>query len=67
MLDFDFDSTGYTLPRQFAIIDSGAARAVGRFRPEGVLGYRATNAPDAPLRSSRDQAIEDEYAWRALL
>lgn len=39
-------------------------RAVGLFRQDGPIGYRA--AYDiAPLRSSREEAEADMCAWRA--
>lgn len=41
----------------------GAAVAVGRFRPEGVEGYRARSNPAAPLRATRAEAEADERAW----
>lgn len=50
---------GLTTPR---ILGSDAARAVGRFRPDGPLGYRAKSAPDAPLRATRAEAEADERA-----
>lgn len=37
-----------------------AAVAVGRFKPDGPGGYRAATAPDAPLRETREEAVEDE-------
>ena len=43
------------------VLGSDAARAVGRFRPEGVLGYRAKSVPDAPLRATRHEAEADEH------
>jgi hypothetical protein len=42
------------------ILGSDAARAVGRFAPGGPLGYRARSAPDALLRATRAEAVEDE-------
>lgn len=45
------------------IMGADSARAVGRFRPEGIEGYRAASAPDAPLRATRAAAVEDERAW----
>lgn len=39
------------------------APPVGRFRPEGPLGYRAATAPGAELRATREDAIADEVAW----
>lgn len=44
------------------VIPSDAARAVGRFRPEGPIGYRASNDAAAPLRSTRQAAVEDYIA-----
>lgn len=35
-------------------------RAVGRFDPNGPHGYRAASMPDAPLRSTREEAESDE-------
>jgi hypothetical protein len=45
------------------ILGSDAARAVGRFRTDGPLGYRAKSAPDAPLRATRAEAEQDERDW----
>jgi hypothetical protein len=45
-------------------LGSDAARAVGRFRPEGPLGYKASTMPDAPLRDTREEAVADERAYR---
>lgn len=45
------------------VLGSDAARAVGRFRAEGPLGYRAKSVPDAPLRPTRPEAVSDEAAW----
>lgn len=39
-----------------------AARAVGRFDPDGPAGYRAASAPDGPLRETRAEALADEAA-----
>lgn len=36
----------------------GMARAIGRFRPDGPLGYRAESG--GPLRSTRAEAIADQ-------
>lgn len=44
-------------------LGSDAARAVGRFRPEGVEGYRASSPPDAPLRATRREAEWDELLF----
>lgn len=41
-----------------------AARAVGRFKPQGPDGYRAATMPDAPLRATREEAIDDEVRYR---
>lgn len=38
-------------------------RAVGRFRPEGPLGYRSWSDPDAPLRGTRQEAEADQRTW----
>jgi hypothetical protein len=46
------------------ILGSDAARAIGRFRPEGPLGYRAKSLPDGPLRATRVEAEADERAHR---
>lgn len=43
-------------------LGADAARAVGRFRPEGPLGYRAKYSPGAPLRDSRQEAEADQRA-----
>lgn len=45
------------------VMGSDAARAVGRFNPAGVDGYRAATAPNAPLRRTRAGAVEDERVW----
>ena len=39
---------------------AGLAVAVGRFRPEGVLGYRIAEGPDETLYPTRESAIA---AW----
>lgn len=39
------------------------AYAIGRFRAAGVIGYRATTAPEAPLRATRAEAIADQLAY----
>lgn len=49
--------------RSTRVMGADAARAVGRFRPDGVEGYRAATVPDAPLRATRTAAVEDERAW----
>jgi len=51
-------------PRADVVLGSDAARAVGRFRPEGPLGYRAKSLPDGPLRATRAEAEADERAFR---
>lgn len=45
------------------VMGADAARAVGRFRQAGVLGYRAATALTAPLRATRPEAVEDERSW----
>lgn len=45
------------------VMGSDAARAVGRFNPDGAEGYRAATAPNAPLRATRAEAVEDERVW----
>ena len=45
------------------ILGTDAARAVGRFRPGGVLGWRASTMPDAPLRQTRSAAEADERRY----
>lgn len=47
------------------VIGSDAARAVGRFNPKGPDGYRAASMPDAPLRATRAEAVNDETAYLA--
>lgn len=42
---------------------SDAARAVGRFKPDGPDGYRARSLPDGPLRATRAEAEADELAF----
>lgn len=44
------------------IMGTDAAVAVGRFKVDGPDGYRAATAPDAPLRTTRAEAVEDERA-----
>lgn len=46
------------------ILGSDAAVAVGRFRKEGVLGYRAKSDARAPVRGTRKEAEEDERKIR---
>jgi hypothetical protein len=52
-----------TPPTLRRVMGSDAARAVGRFHPDGPAGYRAATAPDAPLRATRTEAEDDESAW----
>lgn len=47
------------------IAGSDWARAVGRFKPEGVDGYRAATMPNAPLRKTRAEAVDDEVRYRS--
>jgi hypothetical protein len=42
------------------VIGSDAARAVGRFKPDGPDGYRARSLPDGPIRATRAEAENDE-------
>ena len=51
------------LPIGRRVMAADAARAVGRFAPDGLAGYRAATAPQAPLRATRSAAVEDERAW----
>lgn len=44
------------------VMGLGSAVAIGRFNPDGVIGYRAKTMPDAPVRATRAEAIEDERA-----
>lgn len=48
---------GYKIP-------SDATYAVGRFRPDGLLGFRARDVyvENAALRPTRDEAIADVVA-----
>jgi hypothetical protein len=46
------------------IMGSDAARAIGRFNPDGLDGYQAASAPNAPLRATREEAVDDERVWR---
>lgn len=46
------------------ILGSDASVAVGRFRKEGVLGYRAKSNIDSPIRQTRGEAEEDERKIR---
>ena len=52
-------------PRCDHVHGSDWAVAVQRFAPGGPTGYRATRAPGAPLRPTRDQAIADQCAYYA--
>lgn len=45
------------------ILGSDAARAVGCFRPEGPIGYRAKSLPNGPLRATSAEAEADELAF----
>lgn len=45
------------------VMGADSARAVGRFNPSGIDGYRAATLPDAPLRTTRAEATEDERNW----
>lgn len=40
------------------------AIAIGRFDPNGVIGYSARFLPNAPLRDTREKAMNDACAWR---
>lgn len=44
-------------------VGSDGAVAVGRFRPSGIAGFRARTMPNAPVRRTREAALEDERAW----
>ena len=46
------------------IMGSDAAVAIGRFRKEGVLGYRAKSDVNSPIRETRREAEEDERRIR---
>jgi hypothetical protein len=46
------------------VVPSNATRAVGRFDPDGVKGYKATNMENAPLRATREEAVADWIAAR---
>jgi hypothetical protein len=65
---FDGDEDGplgwrrWTLRAPARVIPADAARAVGRFQPEGPSGYRASNVEDAPLRATRAEAVADYVA-----
>lgn len=53
--------------RHGRVLPADAAQAVGRFRPEGPLGYRAKSVPDAEVRATREEALADEIAhWEAI-
>jgi hypothetical protein len=45
------------------VLGSDAARAVGRFRPDGPVGYQAASVPVAPVRETRAEAEHDERVW----
>jgi hypothetical protein len=45
------------------VIGPDSARAVDRFSPDGPSGYRAATMPNAPLRATRLEALDDELAW----
>jgi len=46
-------------------LGADAAIAIGRFNCEGVEGYRASfDTEGAPLRATREEAVEDERAYR---
>lgn len=51
-------------PDSGRIVSLDFAQAVGRFNPSGPEGYRAATLPDAPLRKTRAEAMEDERLWR---
>lgn len=53
---------GRTCPFCRTIHGSDAARAIGRFRPGGPLGFRSSLG--GPLRSSRSEAVADLCAAR---
>lgn len=56
-----------TTTRHGRVLPADATQAIGRFRPEGPLGYRAKSVTDAPLRATRDEALADEVAhWEAI-
>lgn len=40
-------------------IPADAAVAVGRFLPNGPVGYRSSHSLDAPLRETRVEAVLD--------
>lgn len=44
------------------VIPSDASVAVGRFLPEGPIGYVANRVPNAPLRATRAEAVADWLA-----
>lgn len=46
------------------VIPADAARAVGRFDPDGPIGFRAADTADAPLRDTRELAVADWHAAR---
>ena len=43
------------------------ARAIGKFKPEGIDGYKAATMPDTPLRKTREEAMKDEALYRIWL
>ena len=58
-----------SLVKDGRIIAKDFAVAVGRFNANGPEGYKAATMPDAPLRATRAEAMEDErlYLTRVLL
>lgn len=42
------------------VLGSDAARAVGRFQQSGPVGFIAKSDPNAEIRATREQAVEDE-------
>lgn len=53
---------GPSCPRCRRIHSSDAVVTLGRFRPEGPSGYRASHSPSVPIRSTREEAMEDVHA-----
>lgn len=41
------------------VIPPDAAVAIGRFRASGPIGYRASGVPEAPMRATRTEAVDD--------
>ena len=41
------------------VVPFGAAAAVGRFQPNGPIGYHAVGWTDAPIRATRIEAMAD--------